>query len=159
MSDLEQLENDLCKTCQKNKLLGAGYNHLSPRHASLVPWNEVMVDLISRWKVNIQDQELFFNALTCIDPITNLVEIIRIDNKTSEHISRQFENCWLNRYPRPNKCIHHNGGEFIGFEYQELLSRADIIDRPTTSRNSQANAVCERLHQTIANILSNKLIN
>ena len=65
---------------------------------------------------------------------------------------------WLNRYPCPNKCIHDNGGEFIGSEFQELLSRADIIDRPTTLRNSQANAVCEGLHQTIANILRTTVV-
>ena len=54
--NMKQLyENHRYETCQKNKLLGAGYGHLPPRHASLVPWNEVMVDLIGPWKVNIQD--------------------------------------------------------------------------------------------------------
>ena len=34
-----------------------------------------------------------------------------------------------------------------------MLQRNGIMDSPTTSRNPQANAVCERLHQTVANIL------
>ena len=79
--------------------------------------------------------------------------MIRLENKTSNHVAQQFENFWLNRYPRPNKCIHDKGGEFIGPEFQSLIARADIIDSPTTSRNPQANSVCERLHQTVANIL------
>lgn len=54
-----------------------------------------MVDLIGPWKVKINEQEIFFNALTCIDPVTNLVEMIRIDNKTSRHVSQQFENYTL----------------------------------------------------------------
>ena len=142
-----------CEICQKNKLLGAGYGHLPPRHANLVPWEEVMVDLIGPWKVKVNEQDIYFNALTCIDPVTNLVEMIRLENKTSNHVAQQFENCWLNQYPRPNKCIHDKGGEFIGPEFQSLLARADITDSPTTSRNPQANSVCERLHQTVANIL------
>ena len=98
-------------------------------------------------------KKYFFNALTCIDPVTNLVEMIRIDNITSRHFSQQFESCWLNRYPRPNKCIHDKGGEFIGWEFQELLETANIIDSPTTSCNPQTNSICERLHQTVANSL------
>ena len=137
----------------ENKLLGAGYGHLPPRHTNLIPWEEVMVDLIGPWKVKVNEQEIFFNALMCIDPITNLVEMIRIENKTSNHIVQQFKNCWLNHCPCPNKCIHDKGGEFVGWEFQGLLARADIAHSPTTSHNPQANSVCERLHQTIANIL------
>ena len=55
-----------------------------------------------------------FQALTCIDAVTNLAEVIRINNKTSAHISMLFENNWLARYPRPSRCIQDNGGEFTG---------------------------------------------
>lgn len=146
-----------CGDCQKNKLLGAGYGLLPPRHAPLIPWNEVAVDLIGPWKIKIEQQEVEFNALTCIDPVTNLVEIIRIENRTAAHIAQQFENCWLSRYPRPNRCVHDNGGEFIGWEFQVLLQQHGIQDVPTTSRNPQANAVCERMHQTVANVLRTTL--
>eukprot|EP00978_Attheya_sp_CCMP212_P002635 scaffold5363_cov34-Attheya_sp.AAC.4 len=42
-----------------------------------------------------------FNALTCIDPVTNLTELIQIDGKTVAHIGAKFEQGWLSRYPRP----------------------------------------------------------
>jgi hypothetical protein len=142
-----------CDICQKNKNFGMGFGELPPRTAHLMPWNEVAVDLIGPWKMEIQDQTIEFNALTCIDPVTNLVELQLIHNKTAEHIAQQFENCWLSRYPRPNRCIHDNGGEFIGHEFQALLNQAGIEDAPTTSRNPQANAICERMHQTVANVL------
>eukprot|EP00957_Ditylum_brightwellii_P134508 10254432-Ditylum_brightwellii.AAC.1 len=64
------------------------------------------------------------------------------------HVVQQFENVWLARYPRPGKCIHDNGGEFIGAAFQEMLQRMGVEDAPTTSRNPQANSVCKRLHQT-----------
>ena len=94
-----------------------------------------------------------FKALTCIDMISNLVEIIRIRNKTSRHVAEQFANCWLSRYPRPNKCIFDRGGEFIGPEFQSLLDQAGIKPKPTTVKNPEANSVCERMHDTIGSIL------
>ena len=41
----------------------------------------------------------------------------------------------------------------IGWVFQELLEIANIVDSPTTSPNPQANSICERFHQTVANIL------
>ena len=57
------------------------------------------------------------------------------------------------RYPWPKRCIHDNGGEFTGWEFQQLLQKTDVKDVPTTSRNPTANAVCERMHQSVGNIL------
>ena len=68
-------------------------------------------------------------------------------------MSHLFARNWLARYPRPDKCIHDNGDEFIGQEFQALLRDHEIRSANTTSKNSQANAVCERMHQTVANIL------
>ena len=83
----------------------------------------------------------------------NLVKIARIKNKTLRHVSRVFARSWLARYPMPIKCIHDNGGEFLGAEFQDLLAFYDIRSASTTSKNPQANAVCERMHQTVANVL------
>ena len=142
-----------CHTCQKHKLQGAGYGELPPREAIFMPWEEVHVDLIGPWKVTIGSQTLEFNALTCIDPVTNLVELIRVDNKTSQHIAQQFKNCWLSRYPWPERCVHDNGKEFVGYEFKQLLRNANIQSKRTTSRNPQGNSVCERMHQTVRNVL------
>ena len=68
-------------------------------------------------------------------------------------MAQQFANCWLSRYPWPQKCVHDNGGEFTGWEFQQLLEQCRIQDAPTTSRNPQANAICERMHQTMGNVL------
>ena len=65
----------------------------------MVPWDEVAVDLIGQWTVKIigkTTQEVF--ALTIIDTASNLVELVQIDNKSSEHFLRRFHNTWLARY-------------------------------------------------------------
>ena len=88
-------------------------------------------------------QILEFKILTSIDPITNIAELIQIENKTRKHVSEQFENSWLSKYPRPNRCIHDNRGEFLGYECQELLGRMGVQSVPTTLKNQQANFICE----------------
>ena len=44
----------------------------------VVPWDKIAVDLIGPWKIKVKNRTFVFNALTCVNPVTNLVEIIRI---------------------------------------------------------------------------------
>ena len=60
---------------------------------------------------------------------------------------------WLSRYPSPNRCIHDNGGEFCGGPLLNTLTANAIKSVPTTVKNPQSNAICERMHQTVANVL------
>ena len=142
-----------CPYCQIHKQPSRSYGHLPPKTISMVPWYTTAVDLIGPWRIKIQGQEYEFNALTIIDTDTHLVEAVRIANKTSRHVAMQYENNWLAKYPRPLQCIHDNGGEFTGHEFQTLLQQQGISDKPTTVKNPQANAICERMHQTMANQL------
>lgn len=66
-----------------------------------MPWSEVAVDVIGPWNLNVNGRKIEFIALMCIDPVTNVVELIRLRNKTAQHVAEQFENVWLARYPRP----------------------------------------------------------
>lgn len=40
----------------------------------------------------------FFNAFTTIDPVTNLLAIVKLMDKTSDSVGRLFQNHWLFRY-------------------------------------------------------------
>jgi putative transposase len=142
-----------CDRCLRAKLPGAGYGLLPPREATLVPWYEVAVDLIGPWTLKVHGQEIEFNALTCIDPVSNLVELVRIENKSAAHVGMLFENTWVARYPKPERCVHDNGGEFIGADFIRILAVCGIKDVPTTVKNPQANAICERMHQTAGNVI------
>ena len=142
-----------CKDCQKHKLPGKGYGLLPEREMRIAPWEEVAIDLIGPWNVKVNGKLVEFNALTCIDTASNLVELIRIDNKTAQHIRNKFEQSWLSRYPRPMRCVHDKGGEFIGSEFQWLLNLFNIKDVQSTSKNPQSNSICERMHQTVGNVL------
>ena len=112
------------------------------------------MDLIGPWKLNTQTGKIYeFSALTSIDRVTGLPELIRIDDKTSAHTADKFEESWLARYPRPMICCHDNGGEFNGWEFQSLLARMGIKDVPTTSRNPASNGIVERMHRSVGDTL------
>jgi transposase InsO family protein len=142
-----------CDICQRHKHVGRGHGKAASREAPLLPWQEIAVDLIGPWTLQLGNHQLRFSALTMIDTVTNLVEAVRLDNKTAAHVAMHFENTWLSRYPRPEYVIHDQGGEFLGFDFQERLRVHHIISRVTTAKNPQSNAVCERMHQSIGNTL------
>ena len=119
----------------------------------VILWDKVSVNLIGPWKIKVKNQTFVFNALTCVDPVTNLVKIIRIQNKTSNYAAQQFENCWLSQYPSPNRCVYDNGGKFCGNEFQQMLVKHLVEPSDTTVKNPQANGICERMHWSVADIL------
>ncbi len=141
-SDLRRRIDQLqCEHCQRNKLDGKGYRLLPEREIQTMPFNECAVDLIGLWVVQVNSKLYKFNALTAINTVSNLVELVRIENKTSEHIARLYAQLWLARYPWPECCVHDNGGEFVGPEFQTLMQRCNIKDVTTSAKNPQANAV------------------
>ena len=51
------------------------------------------------------------------------------------------------------RCVYDQGGEFIGQEFQWLLNTFSVKDVCSTAKNPQSNSICERMHQTVGNIL------
>eukprot|EP00977_Amphora_coffeiformis_P006986 scaffold1513_cov100-Amphora_coffeaeformis.AAC.35 len=145
---------EACNHCQRYKFAGPGYGHLPPRNDVASPWEEVAVDLIGPWTINLPEGNLSLRALTMIDTTTTLTECVRIDNKTAAHVAMHFTNQWLSRYPRPLRCVHDQGTEFIGIAFQTMLVTNDITAVPTTVRNPQSNAICERMHKTVQDMLN-----
>ena len=115
------------------------YGKLPPRDSGYSPFETVAVDLIVPWKLKMWRVSLEFNALTCIDTVTNLTEEIQIKNKTSKHISEQFQNSLLSRFPRPVYCIHDRGGEFIGEPLQTMLANFGVKENQQQQRIQQKN--------------------
>ena len=56
----------------------------------ILPWEEVAIDSIGPSRVKVNNRKVEFNALTCMNTESNLVELVRIDNKSSRHIHNKF---------------------------------------------------------------------
>ena len=137
------IDDFACDACQRNKRPGPGHGLLPERDVEQVPWSEVAADLIGPWTIKLPNKEtrqVF--ALAIIDTASNLVELVKIDNKTSAHIRRKFHNTWLARYPRPTRVIHDNGTEFTGFPFANLLETMNIKSVPTTNHKQKSPVQC-----------------
>jgi transposase InsO family protein len=139
--------------CQKYKNVQRGHGETAPREAGLLPWSEIAVDMIGPWTVEVSNRTEKFSALTIIRLVTNLVEIVRVNNKTTSAITAHFVNAWLAHYPKPLSCVHDPGSEFIGWNFQEMLHHSNKQSCCTTAKNPQANVICKRMHQSVGNSL------
>ena len=118
-----------CDTCQRYKLPGRGYGETPPRTALVAPWHEVAVDLVGPWKIKVPgyDDPVTFNALTVIDTVTNLTELIHLPRKTSRHVAIAFQNALLTRYPRPIHVIYDQGGRHAGARAERAGERQAVV--------------------------------
>ena len=154
-----------CESCQflkRNKKL---YGKLPPKKAETNPWDVLCVDLIGKYQFSPKGggkeyqiktkkgHSVYLQAVTMIDPATGWVEIRAVPSARADLVANQVELAWLTRYPLPSKVIVDRGREFFA-EFQTMMRNDyDIKVRPITTRNPQANAILERVHQTIGNII------
>ncbi len=129
---------------KKNKLDGKGYGFLPEREVRSIPFEECAMDLIGPWTIQVHGNPYEFEALTVIDTVTNLVKLVRIDDKRSQTVARKFAHCWLTHYPWPQHCVH-DPGTVTGPEFQMRLQNYHIRDTCTTAKSPKSNAVCERM--------------
>jgi hypothetical protein len=135
------------------QLSGIGYGLLYEWEMQIAPWKEVIIDLIGPWTVEVNNRNVEFNTLTCIDMASNMAEFIRIDNKPLHHTRDKFVQSWLSHYPHPVCCIHDKGCEFIGSTFQWPLHSFDIKDVQSTIKNPQPNSICESMHKKVGSVL------
>ena len=88
-----------------------------------------------------------------IDTVTNLVELVRIDGKDSDHITRKFFTMLVDTlfvattlHTWPWWRIHRSR---IPNTITELSHQRCLY----YSKNPQSNAVCKRMHQKVGNVL------
>ena len=144
-----------CLNCQKNKRRHKKYGHLPEKDAESIPWDKMCIDLIGPYKIRRKNKtNLVCKCVTMIDPATGWFEIHEYDDRKAISIANIAEQEWFSRYPWPTQVTFDRGGEFIGHEFQDMLKNDyGITCKPITTRNPQANAIIERVHQVIGNII------
>ena len=160
-----------CKSCQKNKRQSKSYGKLPEKLVIEKPWEALCVDLIGPYTLKGQDGTVMdFMCLTMIDPASGWFEMVELPvieifkesgkdvegsetfDKTSQQIARLVNLTWFCRYPRPRKVIFDNGSEFK-LHFQALCDTYGLKCKPTTVKNPQSNAILERTHQVIGNMM------
>ena len=154
---LRPMVRRICKTCpacQKAKVYNQKYGKLPAKTAEENPWDTLCVDLIGPYKIKRKGKkQLILHCLTMIDPVTGWFEMAQINNKTAAEVADVAERTWFTRYPYPTTVVLDRGKEFMAEFKQMIKNDYGIKPKPITTRNPQANAIIERVHQTIGNIL------
>ena len=145
-----------CKVCAMNKKDGlSNQGQLAPRQVPMLPWSEVHIDLIGPWKHKIKGvvKPFVIRAFTAIDPVTNLVEIVRIRSTESKESAAAFVDHWLCRYPLPHRVVTDNGTEFNGSAWEFMLMDWGIKRTRISSHTPTANAVIESVHKAMGQMM------
>ena len=88
-----------------------------------------------------------------IDSATGWIEIRTVPSARADFVANQVELAWLIRNPLLNKVIMNRRNEFLAEFREMIINDYRITIKQITSRNPQVNAILERVHQTIGNIL------
>lgn len=146
---------DKCPVCQRGKKKRLKYGHLPPKEAEFKPWQHLCVDTIGPYRVRRKGKkDLVFQAVTFIDPATGWFELKQTKTKKADEVSNLIEQVWLSRYPWPEYITYDGGSEFKA-EFGDLIRNEypNIKAKPSSKRNPQANAILERAHGTIGNMI------
>ena len=161
-----------CHSCQLNKGRRLKYGKLPTKSVIRKPWEALCVDLLGPFTLKGKDgTQIEFMCLTMIDPATSWFEMVELPvitqkvtgkdglltegeifDKTSSTISNLINQSWFCRYPRCRYVIYDNGSEFK-LHFQALCDSFGLKKKPTTIRNPCANAILERMHLVIENML------
>jgi len=152
-----------------NKKRTQKYGHLLPSRIIIrTPWEALCVDLVGPYTLIGKDgSSIDFMALTMIDPASSWFEVVELPtitrlmtrtvngkeklikeeifDKSSDQKSRLVNKIWLCRFPRCRYLIYDNGSE-LKLHFETLCDSYGIKCKPTTIKNPQANAICERVH-------------
>jgi hypothetical protein len=121
-----------------------------------IAWSNITINLNGPWKITIGGIDLIIKALTVIDICTTLGKVIpAVDDSTvdatSKQVTMRLKICWLAKYQRPIQVIHDQVPAFAAPPFQTILIWNSIKPVPITIKNLQADAICDRFHDTINN--------
>ena len=88
-----------------------------------------------------------------IDPATGWFDMAQIPNKTAAEIADITEKTWFTRNPLPQRIVFDRSTKFMGEIAKMCQHDSGLKRKPITTRNLQSNAIIERIHQTIGNII------
>ncbi len=92
------IEHFACDEFQWTKTSDPGHDWLPERDIAGAPQEEVAIYLIDTLLFKKSQGELECFIITCLDTTTNLLPIVHIFNKSSNHIAVKFEQTWLAHY-------------------------------------------------------------
>ena len=137
---------------QLNKKERKKYGLLPPKVAESDPWFMVCVDLVGPFTIKTPSKTHSLLTFTMIDPATGWFEIVKATNKSTSPTQKLFYNIWLECFSCPQLIVFDNEGKFKR-EFKQRCDNYGIKAKTTTSHIPQANAIIERVHKVVDDLL------
>jgi hypothetical protein len=142
-----------CTVCARMKKDAPRHGQSAPRIAPSAPWMEAHCDQIGPWDHSVNGLTVKIRALTMIDPVANLVEIVRVKTTQSAENAEAFVNAWLSRCPLPEKILTNGGPEFAGHEWEFMPQNWGLKRGRVSSHTPTADAIIESSHRAMGQLL------
>ena len=88
-----------------------------------------------------------------IDPATGWFEMAQTPNKTDAEIADITKKTLCTCYPLPQRIVFDRGTKFMAEFSKVYHNNYGLKRKPITTKNPQYNAIIERIHQIIGNII------
>lgn len=147
---------DNCDLCKINKSSTQKYGKLEGELKDSIPWELVYMDIYGPFDGdNFENNENLSKAylLVIVDSATRWTEVILLKDIESQTIVNKFYNEWISRYPIPQQIHTDQGKQFISSTFTDYVKSLGIKSTTTLTENPQGNSICERINQTVGNIL------
>ena len=146
-----------CDTCQRKKLSNKNNGKLPAKLSEERSCNKTCVDIIGPYTIqrNSKKENLQLKSAMVIDTVKVWFEKEQYEDKRVISIAKLVETTWMSRYPRPIEIAYDKAKEFIGNEFRKYLIEIEygIASKPSTSGDPMYNAVLERVHQVLGNLV------
>ena len=145
-----------CLLCKKNKLNTKQYGKLTATtiQKNISPFECIAIDIQGPLPTVTDKHGVEYQyILSIIDIKSRWVELIPLSDTLATTIASSVDSEWLCRYPRPSAVLSDQGVNLKAKEVQELFKSYGIRYNFTTTYMATANSICERVHQTINQIL------
>lgn len=134
-----------CISCQKNKIVRHTHSKFNSFEEPDERFSIIHVDIIGPYPPSNGNKY----CLTCIDRFTCWMEVIPIENITTETITKAFYANWICRFGVPFSVITDRGNQFRSELFRSLGVICGIKMQTTTSYHPQSNGKVERQHRTL----------
>lgn len=121
---------------------------LTPPHS---PFEVVGIDLLGPLPMSASQNNWIIVA---IDHLTRYVETKALATATAPDVATFLLNQILLRHGAPRILISDRGSSFMSSTIEALLNASNITHRTTTAYHPQTNGLTERLHHTLADMIS-----
>jgi hypothetical protein len=127
------------------------------KKAEAMPLDRLCIDLIGPYDIKSNVKGVKIPPLKCVTMIelaTGWFKIKQYDDKKSITVTNIVEQEWLTHYLQPSLITLDHGSKFIGQDFCDMCVNDYGIKRKVIlMQNPQANAIVERAHQMLGNLI------